>query len=144
MARITVEDCIQRVPNRFELVLLAAQRARDISAGAPLLVPHDNDKNPVIALREIAEGKLDLDHLRYEIVWGLRRYRRLEEQLAARREEEEEPDLEQELAQLLGGFGTEEAEAGDEEVEERAGPPAELESMPHELSYSEFDVPDRD
>ncbi len=141
MARITVEDCIQKVPNRFELVLLAAQRARDISAGAPILVPHDNDKNPVIALREIAEDRLDLDHLRYEIVWGLRRYRKLEEQLVARQEEEEQ-DLEQELAQLLGGFAAEE-EPG-EGVPERAGPPAELESMPHEVSYSEFDVPDRD
>lgn len=143
MARITVEDCIQKVPNRFELVLLAAQRARDISAGAPLLVPHDNDKNPVIALREIAEDRLDLDHLRYEIVWGLRRYRRLEEQLTARRQEEE-PDLEQELAQMLAAYGMEEGEAGDEEDEEHGVPPAELESMPHEISYSEFDVPDRD
>ena len=55
MARITVEDCVLRIPNRFNLVLLAAQRGRDISAGAPLSVERDNDKNPVVALREIAE-----------------------------------------------------------------------------------------
>ncbi len=59
MARVTVEDCVQRVPNRFELVMLAAQRARDISSGMPISVERDNDKNPVIALREIAEEKLD-------------------------------------------------------------------------------------
>jgi DNA-directed RNA polymerase subunit omega len=57
MARITVEDCIQRVPSRFELVMLAAQRARDISAGSSLTVDRDNDKNPVVALREIARRR---------------------------------------------------------------------------------------
>ena len=56
MARVTVEDCILQVPNRFDLVMLAAQRAREISAGAPLTIDRDNDKNPVVALREIAEG----------------------------------------------------------------------------------------
>ena len=74
MARITVEDCVLRVPSRFELVMLAAQRARDISAGAPLTVERDNDKNPVIALREIADTTVDLDHLRYELIHGLRRH----------------------------------------------------------------------
>jgi DNA-directed RNA polymerase subunit omega len=74
MARITVEDCVVRVPSRFELVMLAAQRARDISAGAPLTLERDNDKNPVVALREIAEDTVDLDHLRYELIHGLRRH----------------------------------------------------------------------
>ncbi|WP_191058693.1 DNA-directed RNA polymerase subunit omega [Geminicoccus harenae] len=74
MARITVEDCVERVPSRFELVMLAAQRARDVSAGASLNVDRDNDKNPVVALREIAEDKIDLDHLRYEMIHGLRRH----------------------------------------------------------------------
>lgn len=74
MARITVEDCILKVPNRFELVMLAAQRARDISAGASLEVERDNDKNPVVALREIAEDQVELDHLRYELIHGLRRH----------------------------------------------------------------------
>jgi DNA-directed RNA polymerase subunit omega len=79
MARITVEDCVTRVPNRFELVMLAAQRARDVSAGAPLSIDRDNDKNPVVALREIAEGTVDLDHLRYELIHGLRRHVEIEE-----------------------------------------------------------------
>ncbi|WP_035486023.1 DNA-directed RNA polymerase subunit omega [Geminicoccus roseus] len=74
MARITVEDCVERVPSRFELVMLAAQRARDVSAGAALTLDRDNDKNPVVALREIAEDKVELDHLRYEMIHGLRRH----------------------------------------------------------------------
>ena len=74
MARVTVEDCIEKVQNRFELVLLAAQRARDISVGAELEVEKDNDKNPVIALREIAEGKLDNDDLKEGIISGMQRY----------------------------------------------------------------------
>ena len=63
MARVTVEDCVDKVPNRFELVMLAAHRAREISAGSPLTVDRDNDKNPVVALREIAEGKVTRDLL---------------------------------------------------------------------------------
>jgi DNA-directed RNA polymerase subunit omega len=80
MARITVEDCVTQVPNRFELVMLAAQRARDVSAGASLTVDRDNDKNPVVALREIADGTVDLDHLRYELIHGLRRHVEIEDQ----------------------------------------------------------------
>ncbi|HLS59025.1 MAG TPA: DNA-directed RNA polymerase subunit omega [Paracoccaceae bacterium] len=64
MARVTVEDCVDKIPNRFELVLLAAHRARELSAGAPLTVDRDNDKNPVVALREIAEETLTADQLR--------------------------------------------------------------------------------
>ena len=59
MARVTVEDCVEKVPNRFNLVLLAANRARAIAAGAPLTVDRDNDKNPVVALREIAEDMVN-------------------------------------------------------------------------------------
>jgi DNA-directed RNA polymerase subunit omega len=64
MARVTVEDCVDKVPNRFELVLLAAHRARELSAGSPLTVDRDNDKNPVVALREIAEETLTAGQLR--------------------------------------------------------------------------------
>lgn len=74
MARVTVEDCIEVVNNRFELVLLAAQRARDISAGQQLEVDRDNDKNPVVALREIADKLLDLDDLREHIARGVNRH----------------------------------------------------------------------
>lgn len=80
MARITVEDCVLKVPNRFDLVMLSAQRARDISAGAPLTVDRDNDKNPVVALREIADETVDLDHLRYELIHGLRRHVQIDDQ----------------------------------------------------------------
>ncbi len=70
MARVTVEDCVRMVPNRFELVLLASQRARDIRSGAELAVEKDNDKNAVIALREIAEEAIDLETLRHELEHG--------------------------------------------------------------------------
>lgn len=64
MARVTVEDCVDKVQNRFDLVMLAAHRAREISAGSELTVLRNNDKNPVVALREIAEETLTADHLR--------------------------------------------------------------------------------
>ena len=68
MARVTVEDCIDKVQNRFELVMLAAQRARKIGSGAALLVDRDNDKNPVVALREIADEKVATSDLKEELV----------------------------------------------------------------------------
>lgn len=71
MARVTVEDCIEKVPNRFELVLLAGQRARQISGGAPLTIDRDRDKNPVVALREIAEGTVKPSELEERIIQGL-------------------------------------------------------------------------
>jgi DNA-directed RNA polymerase subunit omega len=64
MARVTVEDCVDKVPNRFELVMLAAHRARELAAGVPLTISRDNDKNPVCALREIAEETLTAEELR--------------------------------------------------------------------------------
>ena len=64
MARVTVEDCVNKIPNRFELVMLAAHRAREISTGGEITVPRDNDKDPVVALREIAEETLTFDQLR--------------------------------------------------------------------------------
>ena len=73
MARVTVEDCIEKIPNRFDLVLAAAQRARDITTGNPLTIDRDNDKNPVVALREIADETIDPDKLRDDIVMGLQK-----------------------------------------------------------------------
>jgi DNA-directed RNA polymerase subunit omega len=73
MARVTVEDCVLQIPNRFELVMLAAQRSRDLSGGAPLSLDRDNDKNPVVALREIADSTLDLDVLRNALIKGLQK-----------------------------------------------------------------------
>lgn len=77
MARVTVEDCVTIVPNRFELVLLASQRARDVSAGMRLTVDRDNDKNPVIALREVAEQSIDFEELRRHICRGVNRHSEL-------------------------------------------------------------------
>ena len=73
MARVTVEDCVDKVKNRFELVLLASHRARGMSAGAELLVERDNDKNPVVALREIADKKLVPDDIREDLVGSLQK-----------------------------------------------------------------------
>jgi DNA-directed RNA polymerase subunit omega len=74
MARVTVEDCVTQIPNRFELVLLAAERARALGHGAEMKVARDRDKNPVVALREIAEQKLDLQGIKDSIVKGLQKH----------------------------------------------------------------------
>ena len=87
MARVTVEDCVTKIPNRFQLVMLASQRARNISAGAELLVERDNDKNPVVALREIAEQSVDLDELQESLIRGLQKFVEMDEP------EEDEVDL---------------------------------------------------
>jgi DNA-directed RNA polymerase subunit omega len=73
MARVTVEDCVERIPNRFELVLLAAQRARNISRGEEITVDRDNDKNPVVALREIADETITLEKLNADLLKSLSR-----------------------------------------------------------------------
>ena len=117
MARVTVEDCVVKVPNRFELVLLAAQRAREITSGAPITVERDDDKNPVIALREIAEETVVLDGLKDSLVRGMQKHVEIDEP-------EETPDLEQTLFGLTDPTGpviaddlTDE-EAVDEELDE--------------------------
>lgn len=73
MARVTVEDCVQKIPNRFELVLLAAQRARNVSRGEELTIDRDNDKNPVVALREIADETIDLARIEQDLIRSLSR-----------------------------------------------------------------------
>jgi DNA-directed RNA polymerase subunit omega len=117
MARVTVEDCVVQVPNRFELVLLAAQRAREITSGAPLSVDRDDDKNPVVALREIAEETVQLDHLQDSLVRGMQKHIEMDEP-------EEAPELETTLfgvadptGPVIGENETDE-EAVDEELEE--------------------------
>jgi DNA-directed RNA polymerase subunit omega len=79
MARVTVEDCILQIPNRFELVLLAAQRARDIAAGGVLTLDRDNDKNPVCALREIADVSVSLDGLQNALIKGMQKHVEIDE-----------------------------------------------------------------
>jgi DNA-directed RNA polymerase subunit omega len=79
MARVTVEDCVLKVPNRFELVLLAAQRARDVTAGAQITLERDNDKNPVVALREIADETIGLDQLQNSLIKGMQKHVEIDE-----------------------------------------------------------------
>ena len=117
MARVTVEDCVVKVPNRFELVLVAAQRAREITSGAPLSVDRDDDKNPVVALREIADDTIELDHLQESLIRGMQKHVEMDEP-------EEAPELEQTLfgiadptSPVIGENETDE-EAVDEELEE--------------------------
>ncbi|MBB3772948.1 MULTISPECIES: DNA-directed RNA polymerase subunit omega [Ancylobacter] len=79
MARVTVEDCIDKVDNRFELVLLAGHRARTIASGSPITIDRDNDKNPVVALREIAEETVSPDDLREELIHSLQKFTEVDE-----------------------------------------------------------------
>src|SRR5216684_6689697 len=110
MARVTVEDCVLKVPNRFELVLLAAQRAREITAGAPLTLDRDDDKNPVIALREIADDTILLDHLQESLVRGMQKHVEMDEP-------EETPELEQTLFGVADPTGS---IIGEDEIDEEA------------------------
>ena len=79
MARVTVEDCVMRIPNRFDLVMVASQRSRDVSAGATITLERDNDKNPVVALREIAELTIDIEATQEAVVRGLQRHVEIDE-----------------------------------------------------------------
>jgi DNA-directed RNA polymerase subunit omega len=79
MARVTVEDCVDKVPNRFELVLLAAHRARAVSSGAPITVDRENDKNPVVALREIAETTVSPEDLKEDLIHSMQLYVEVDE-----------------------------------------------------------------
>jgi DNA-directed RNA polymerase subunit omega len=73
MARVTVEDCVDKVPNRFDLVLMASHRARMLASGAPITIDRDNDKNPVVALREIADATLTPEDLREDLIHSLQK-----------------------------------------------------------------------
>ncbi|MGH1350950.1 MAG: DNA-directed RNA polymerase subunit omega [Methyloligellaceae bacterium] len=79
MARVTVEDCVDKVTNRFELVLLASHRARSISAGSPITVERDNDKNPVVALREIADETVDPEDVKEDLIHSMQKYVEVDE-----------------------------------------------------------------
>lgn len=109
MARVTVEDCVMRIPNRFELVMIAARRARDVGAGAELSIDRDNDKNTVVALREIAEHAVPLEGLREALVKGHQR-----------QVEADEPD--EDVAELMAGeqAWVDRPDAGDRDEDEIA------------------------
>lgn len=137
MARVTVEDCVTRIPNRFDLVMTAAHRARSIAAGTPLTVERDNDKNPVVALREIADGTIDSGNLRDEMVKVHQRHVAVEEP------EEELVDLsvaEEELAGLSGQAAPAEEVREDELSEEGEPEEEELPEGEEEPGEEEDDV----
>lgn len=126
MARVTVEDCVLKIPNRFELVLLAAQRARAIGTGAALTVDRDNDKNPVVALREIADETVDIEGLRQRMIGDMQDSPEVDEpeedNMANLMQSGEWAGVQQDNDELGEGMGIEEAD-GDEadEAEEPAG-----------------------
>jgi DNA-directed RNA polymerase subunit omega len=130
MARVTVEDCVEKVPNRFKLVMLAAQRARELSVGAPLTVNRDNDKNPVIALREIADETIKPEDLEEELIQGLQKHA-------------DRDDPEEEAAELLAVEeeleATAEAEALLREASEMGGVEKE---EPEEATFEDIDDAD--
>ena len=110
MARVTVEDCVVRIPNRFDLVMMASQRARGISAGAQLTVDRDDDKNPVVALREVAEEMVSPADLEEEIIKSMQTFVEMDEP------EDEEMDMlaiQQDMNTEMGGdAGAAAADAG--------------------------------
>jgi DNA-directed RNA polymerase subunit omega len=118
MARVTVEDCVVKIPNRFELVLIAAQRARDMAAGAHPTLDRDNDKNPVVALREIAVESVPFDALQNSLIKGMQKHVEIDEP-------EEDHEIEigtqaawpAELGPSLDGAGEEGDGEGEEEAE---------------------------
>ncbi len=137
MARVTVEDCVLKVPNRFELVMLAAQRARNLTSGAPLTVELDNDKTPVVALREIADATVPLSDLEESLIKGLQRFHETEEA-------EPEPEVDEDVlaadalevalgADLAASAGEDEGDfdLGEDaaEMDEAGDPLAELDPM---------------
>jgi DNA-directed RNA polymerase subunit omega len=131
MARVTVEDCVLKVPNRFELVLLAAQRAREITSGAPLTLDRDDDKNPVVALREIADETVGLEHLRGSVVRGMQKHVEPDEP-----EEPHELELDPALfgiAAPVGALSEEEAGLEIEDLEDEQAD-AEEEALDEELA----------
>ncbi|MAU41667.1 MAG: DNA-directed RNA polymerase subunit omega [Kordiimonas sp.] len=127
MARVTVEDCVDKVTNRFDLVLVAAQRARQVSSGAPLTVERDNDKNPVVALREIADETIDPNELEESLVHGMQKHVEVDEPeeddisllLAGRKLEEDKLDITEEnlakaAAEMLAELNIDDPTAGGE------------------------------
>ena len=122
MARVTVEDCVLKVPNRFDLVMVAAQRSREISAGSPLTVERDNDKNPVIALREIAEETVSIEALSDALIQGMQRHVEIDEP------EEEPQDFEMSVIAMGAEVADEGAPSVDSLIMGETGADAETET----------------
>jgi len=129
MARVTVEDCVVRVPNRFELVLVASQRAREITAGAVLTLDRDNDKNPVVALREIADATVAVDKLQDSLIRGMQKHVEIDE-----------PEEAIELEPNLFGVAEEALGVPGDDIEEIDGEPAEDEELAEDMLAIEDDA----
>lgn len=108
MARVTVEDCIEKLPNRYELVALAARRAKDIAAGAPLTLSRDNDKDAVVSLREIAEGTVAIENLREAVVQSFQQRQSMERLMASEKAEAS--------SEVTEAFASEQIEAKEEDA----------------------------
>ena len=100
MARVTVEDCVEKISNRFDLVIMAAQRARSVSAGSEITIDRDNDKNPVVALREIADETIALDELHESVIRSQQKHVEMDER------EEDEVDVQAMQRELMGDMPT--------------------------------------
>ena len=100
MARVTVEDCIEKIPNRFDLVLAAAQRARNIQKGELLTIDRDDDKNPVIALREIADDTIDINHIEDRIIQSMQRFNESEEEVTV--SDEVSATADEDMSNMIG------------------------------------------
>jgi DNA-directed RNA polymerase subunit omega len=129
MARVTVEDCVVRVPNRFELVLVAAQRAREITAGAQLTLDRDNDKNPVVALREIADDTVPVDKLQDSLIRGMQKHVEIDE-----------PEETIELEPNLFGVAEEALGVPGDDIEEIDGEATDEEELAEDLLTVEDDA----
>ncbi len=141
MARVTVEDCVDKIPNRYDLVLVAAQRAKDIASGSSIGVDRDNDKDSVVALREIAENHTDIEELQKSLVMGLQKHVEVEEP------EEEELEIlaaQKELAGLDAQFDGDlilgEALADTMQIQDTDGETIDVES--DDISFDDVDLDD--
>ena len=143
MARVTVEDCVEKVSSRFELVMLAAQRSRDISAGSEISVERDNDKNPVVALREIAEETVDVEELGNALIKDQQKHVEMDEP------EEDEMDLIAMKQEMVGEADEDAPEAGAPEApalaeKEGGGEEAKPEKGEDEEAASEVTAEEKD
>jgi len=148
MARVTVEDCILKIPNRFELVLLAAQRARDVASGAPITLERDNDKNPVVALREIADETIGLEQVKNSLIKGMQKHVEVDEP-----EEDKDLDVETQTwpvdqppaeAEDLADEPVEDEELSEDELfvaEDGAAPPEDVPSETGEAVEGDVEPP---
>ena len=108
MARVTVEDCIEKIQNRFDLVLTAAQRARNIQKGELLTIDRDDDKNPVIALREIADETIDINQIEDRIIQSMQRFNESEEEVTV--SDEASATADEDMSNMIGLEGIENLE----------------------------------